>query len=628
VPLSISPRRERRGSLALALLALLGLIVPGTVLAAKPPPPAPVNIQILNVSDWHSNIDPQGSTTSGLGCSGASPCGIGGAWGISDYWDADEAAFSGPTLRLTAGDDFGASPPLAGFFNEQPGVMAERMMGIQVNTFGNHNFDKGLAHLQSMIDYAAAPTDADHPGQPFTYVATNLKNLAGNLTGVDPIKYFDLGGAKVAVLGIVNEDAPTLVSPGNFGTIVITDGVEAVTKYAAIARKAGANAVIVITHKGFATVSPSLTGTLVDFASALPQGLVDVVMGDHTNLQGSGTAANGVLYHENLSFGNSYAKTLLTVQPGRGGTTTAKSVTFVSPTVKSTTSNGTVCPVVTAPVPDPSNYCDQAILDALAPTRLLLAAALDGVIGTTTQPFDRGGNIERRREMPIGDLVADSMRERYGVQIGYMTGGGIRSQFPACSYAPTNHSLNRANWNAAHDTLVTCGGYGTGTPYDVVIGDVYSVLTFGNNVQVRNVTGIKLWQALENGVSLCPVTIPASGTCAGRFPQVSGIKFSFDVTNATGCTGSEVAPVTWACVPSRICSVELEDGTDIPYDNTTYTMAITDFTNAGGDSYFMLADGQGASQDRDANVLLAYLQAHPNLDPTSYALDRISMTSC
>jgi 5'-nucleotidase len=286
----------------------------------------------------------RGSTTAGLGCSSASPCGIGGAWGISSYWDADEAAFSGPTLRLTAGDDFGASPPLAGFFNEQPGVMAERMMGIQVNTFGNHNFDKGLAHLQSMIDYAGAPTDADHPGQPFRYVATNLKNVVGNLTGVDPIAYFTLGGAKVAVLGIVNEDAPTLVSPGNFGTIVITDGVEAVKKYAAIARKAGANTVIVITHKGFATVSPALTGTLVDFATALPSGLVDVVMGDHTNLQGSGITPNGVLYHENLSFGNSYAKTLLTVQPGKGGTTTAKSVGFVSPTVKPATSNGTVWP--------------------------------------------------------------------------------------------------------------------------------------------------------------------------------------------------------------------------------------------------------------------------------------------
>jgi 5'-nucleotidase len=57
-------------------------------------------------------------------------------------------------------------------------------------------------------------------------------------------------------------------------------------------------------------------------------------------------------------------------------------------------------------------------------------------------------------------------------------------------------------------------------------------------------------------------------------------------------------------------------------------MSITDFTNAGGDSYFMLKDGQGATRDRDANVLLAYMQAHPNLDPTLYPLDRITICPC
>jgi 5'-nucleotidase len=264
----------------------------------------------------------------------------------------------------------------------------------------------------------------------------------------------------------------------------------------------------------------------------------------------------------------------------------------------------------------------------LAPYRVQLAAALDGVIGTTTQPFDRGGNIERRREVPLGDLVADSMRETYGVQIGYMTGGGIRSQFPACTYSPNNHALNRANWDAAHANIVTCGGYGTGTPYDLVKGDVYSVLTFGNNVLTRSVTGIQLWQSLENGVSLCPATIPDSGTCAGRFPQVSGIKFTFDKTLATGCSGSETAPITWHCVPGRVTAVSLSNGTPIPYDTTTYTMAITDFTNAGGDSYTMLADGQGASRDRDSNVLLGYVAAHPNLDPASYPLDRITICPC
>ncbi|MBI3746100.1 MAG: hypothetical protein HY264_06170 [Chloroflexi bacterium] len=206
-----------RGFLPIAVLALAAVLIPAGVLAAKPPPPLPVDIQILNVSDWHGNVDP--------------PSSAGGAWNISARWKVDRLAK--PTLTLTAGDDFGASPPLSSFFDEAPAVQAERLMGIQVNTFGNHDFDRGIAHLQSMIDLAGAPstgTAGAHPGEPFRYVAANLSNVDSNLTGVDPFAFFKVGGAKVAVIGIVNEEAPTLVSPGNFGTMVVTDGVTAANK--------------------------------------------------------------------------------------------------------------------------------------------------------------------------------------------------------------------------------------------------------------------------------------------------------------------------------------------------------------------------------------------------------------
>jgi 5'-nucleotidase len=626
VRLSISPRRERRGSLALAVLALVGLIVPGGVTATRPP--APVPLQILNVSDWHGNLDPVSSAA-------------GGAWNISARWQLDRAAYPGRTLTLTAGDDFGASPPLSGFFDEIPAVIGERMMGIQVNTFGNHNFDRGLEHLQSMIDFAGAPTDSDHPGSPFMYVAANLANLNANLTGVDPVAYFTLGGIKVAVIGIVNEEAPTLVSPGNFGTIQVTDGVIAAQKTALEAKMAGAQAIIVITHKGVTSVDPP-SGPLVDFVEGLPAGLVDVVIGDHTNVQFSGTATNGILFHENASFGNTYAKTFLSVRTGKGPGVVSKSMQFVTPgPTGSLGANNTSClggtkpgPTPTdPPVPDPAPFCDQALVDALVPYRVLLAAALDGVIGTTTVPLDRGGNIERRREMPLGDLVSDGIREVYGVQIGYMTGGGLRTQFPACAYRPENTTLDRANWNSAHTAVVACSGYGGTAPFDIVTGDVYSVLPFGNNIVVRDITGELLWQALENGVSHCPTTIPDTGTCEGRFPQVSGIRFTFDKTADTGCTGNEfpnVGPITWTCASSggRITSVSLANGTPILANSTVYTMAITDFTNNGGDSYFMLHDGQGATRDRDANVFLAYMQAHPNLDPTTYPLNRITICPC
>ena len=116
---------RRRGSLLLVLLALVAVAIPAGVLAAKPAA-QPTTIQILNVSDWHGNIDPVGAA--------------GGAWNISARWKQDRLAY--PTLTLTAGDDFGASPPLSGFFDEVPAVKAERLMGIQVNTFGNHDFDR------------------------------------------------------------------------------------------------------------------------------------------------------------------------------------------------------------------------------------------------------------------------------------------------------------------------------------------------------------------------------------------------------------------------------------------------------------------------------------------------------
>ena len=154
MPLPTSSRPNRRGFLALALLALVALLVPTGAFAAKPP--APVTIQILNVSDWHGNLDPAGAN--------------GGAWNISARWKQDRLAY--PTITMTAGDDFGASPPLASFFNEEPAVQGERLMGIQVNTFGNHNFDKGVAHLQSMIDLAGAAstgTHGAHPGAPRTW---------------------------------------------------------------------------------------------------------------------------------------------------------------------------------------------------------------------------------------------------------------------------------------------------------------------------------------------------------------------------------------------------------------------------------------------------------------------------
>ena len=54
---------------------------------------------------------------------------------------------------------------MSNFFDEVPVIEAMNLMGFDVDTFGNHNFDRGIDHLQDMIDLAD-----------FQYFSANLKN--------------------------------------------------------------------------------------------------------------------------------------------------------------------------------------------------------------------------------------------------------------------------------------------------------------------------------------------------------------------------------------------------------------------------------------------------------------------
>ena len=591
--------RRRRNPFMLAMAVAIAVLVPASAMAAEPhrPAPSPVTIQLLNVSDWHGNLDPVN--------------GIGGAWNISARWKEDRLAY--PTLTMTGGDDFGATPALSGFFNEVPAILAQRLMGMDVGTLGNHNFDRGVDHLQKMINLARKDTSATVPGKKFNYVSANLREN-GDLRRVKPWRMYNVGGVKVAVIGITNEEAPTVVSPGAFGDVVITPSIRAANKAAKRATEEGADVTVIITHKGvrgFNNGQPF--GELIDFANGLNPNYIDVVMGDHTDIQWSGNI-NGILVHENRSFGVTYAKTLVTAIPGAG--VTNKEVTFVSPgPAGSLGNNNTTCTGGTTPAP----YCDQAIVDMLVPYRQQLAAQLDGKIAETTLPFDRAGtpSVERSGESPLGDLMADGMRDRYDTQLGLMNGGGIRQQLPTCSYVPQDTTLRRANWDSTHTTITPCSGFASGPPYDIVLGDVFSVLPFGNNLLTRNVTGAQLWLAMENGVS----RIDSSGNGAdGRFPQISGFKFSFRYDIPTGCHSPATAGGSnWtACNIARVQSMALTDGTPIPNDGTTYSLTLPNFTNNGGDSYFMFADGNGTTQELDATVFSQYIQSLGTLNPANY----------
>lgn len=497
-------------------------------------------VQLLSVADFHGQLDPAGT--------------VGGAAALATWLAADRAQNPG-TVTLSAGDLFGASPPLAMYFNEEPVVDAWGLMKLDAEIVGNHDFDRGTAHLEAMARRASFP-----------FVSANLANVSGAMTCpgapqqrcIRPYVILMRNGLKIAVVGLTTPELPDLVKPGALGPIAVTDLVEAAQAARSEAAFDGAQIFVLVAHLGGNTALPGVepNGPLVDLARTLSG--FDVILGGHTH-NDLNVVVNGIPVVETKSAGGSYAKIAITWDY------TTRAVSGRTATL--------VVPATTV-TPDP------AVTALLDPYRTELAAAFDRKVAVATAVFPRGNNVERLQEVALGDLLADAIRVKYGTQIAFVNGGGLRAPLPS-SYLPADTSLRRPD-----------AGYAAGPPYDVVVGDAYAVLPFGNASVTRTVTGAQLWAALEHSVD----AIPAA---KGYFAQISGFRFVFDHTRAVG---------------GRVVSVSLEDGTPIAKDETTYTMATSDFIAAGGDGYTMLA-GAFATQDPMAVDLLAHLESLGTLSP-------------
>jgi 2',3'-cyclic-nucleotide 2'-phosphodiesterase (5'-nucleotidase family) len=516
-------------------------------------PRSPVEIQILNISDWHGQLDPVSVT--GVG-------NVGGAAVLAAYF-AQHRAENPNTLTLTSGDAVGASPPISAFFGDRPAIEAMRLMGFDADTLGNHNFDFGIGRLQDHINLAGDISGAV-PGKAFQYLSANLKNVDENVTGVEKLKIFNVGGIKVAVIGITNPEAPTLVFPGSFGTIQITDPIAAANRTRAVARKAGAQVVIALIHAGITgrDANNNGVGPLVDFANGVTG--FDLILGDHTDFQYEATI-NGALVTENRSKGLTYSVVKMTVDPRQG--VTAKSVEFYTP-------------LSSAVIPD------LQVAALVAGYRTQLQPILGTVIGSADRAILRsdscGRGDGRLCESLVGNVTTDAMRTRYGTDFAITNAGGLRDRLTCpdagggggfCPAAPPSNQITR--------------------------GQVLAVLPFGNIVVTVSVSGAELKSFLENGVSAMP-------GANGKFPQVSGICFTYDIVAAAGSrvTGAVHQAGDGSCTGN---AVDLTAA-------STYSLATNDFMATGGDGYPNVY-GRSTSREIMDFVLADYVTAASPLNP-------------
>jgi 2',3'-cyclic-nucleotide 2'-phosphodiesterase (5'-nucleotidase family) len=525
-------------------------------------------ITILDISDYHGQLVPLAEAADNLGATGQ-PAGtnaafqIGGSAYLKTWFDWYRNEARNASITIAAGDSVGATPPISAFFGDTPTIELMNLMGIGMDGLGNHNFDRGSAYFRNTL----VPL-ADYP-----FVSSNVVDANGNTpaqwTKSQIVDIF--GGVKVGFVGFTNDDAPTLVAPTAFDPFHVANSLSSVK--AEIAKvKSNANVIVAFGHLGAtAGTLTDPTGPLLDMADGLTNTGVSVVIGDHTNQQVLTTRSNGILVTENLSKGVRFTRIRIVYDP-----TTKKVVyktaDFHKPWVLGTAADPTIQPEI-----DDLNTQLQPLLGV--------------VIGESSVDITRAdvcGRIDGRLcESLVGDVTTDAMRAGYssiGVQFAITNSGGLRDR-------------------------LTCDGLNAGTglcplfpppPYKITRGSVLAVLPFGNVVVTLQVNGAELKTMLENGVSLMP-------SAQGRFPQVSGLCFTYNIEAAPGSrvTGAVRQAADGSC-------------TGAPVDLTgasTYMIAENDFMMTGGDGYPNFAV-RASTQNIMAQVLEDHIAASTPISPT------------
>jgi 2',3'-cyclic-nucleotide 2'-phosphodiesterase (5'-nucleotidase family) len=224
----------------------------------------------------------------------------------------------------------------------------------------------------------------------------------------------------------------------------------------------------------------------------------------------------------------------------------------------------------------------------------------------------------RSEETNLGDLTADANLDYARkidptVVLSLKNGGGIRSQIGGIDMVSGAKLPTFAN-PAANKPA---GGVST--------LDIENSLRFNNSLSLVTVTASKLKELLEHGIAQYPNQ--------GRFPQVSGVAFSFDLTKPAG---SRILNLAIQDSQGNDLDVLMRGGTLVGDPTRTFRMVTLNFLAGGGDSYPFPTDatanrvdlfngsapltgaatfsGDGTEQD----ALAEYLRANHGTAPKAY----------
>jgi 5'-nucleotidase / UDP-sugar diphosphatase len=286
----------------------------------------------------------------------------------------------------TVSGDFLSPSILSGITKGAQMVTLFNALGVDLVTFGNHEFDFGPEILKARMAEAKFP-----------FLGTNVRDGAGKpFGGAVATLIKEVGDVKIGFLGIVTPESAVLSSAGP--EIRFTDPVAASKTALAELRAAGAHVVIALTHLG------------VDEDRALSRAVpgIDVILGGHDH-EPVTFYEHGALLHKSGADARFLGAIDLDIRTEQ---TTGGKLTTVRPSWRMIANAGVA--------PDPEiaaivkTYTDR------------LDSELGKVIGKTAVELDSRIDTVRTGEARIGNLIADALRDSLAADLAITNGGGIR----------------------------------------------------------------------------------------------------------------------------------------------------------------------------------------------------------
>ena len=441
--------------------------------------------------------------------------------------------------------------------------------GYDLATPGNHEFDYGMDRAKAVIQ------EADFP-----YVSCNWVDLRTGFNVLPSVKFFFVGGRKIAFVGVTTPETFTKSTPAYFMNDAQTryiydilggeDGqklYDAVQKAIDKAEFWGADTIIGLGHLG---VDPSSSPWTSEEVIAHTHGFTAFIDGHSHTVMANKQVTDASGKAVTLTQTGSYFKNIGKMTVGADGTITTELI-------------------------DTYEGLDAAV----AATASNWISAVDDMLGEEIAVGDTkfyindpatGKRRIRSGETNLGDFVADGIYtyfneiEELHCDIAIMNGGGIRTDVEA------------GPWS-----FKTCK----------------TVSPFGNVACLMSVTGQQIQDALEFGARFAG----AEGKENGGFLHVAGARYTIHPMIPNTVQTNDKNVWTGSAAIPRVSNVEIYDkttGTYQPLDpNATYALAGMNYTLRNLGDGFAMFDGATLIKDyvsEDYLVMSSYAAMFGGVD--------------